>query len=308
MEIYYSFIAYCDHDLWVFWYEWCSPIEIVVQDDLPIYLDTHPTPTPPDNILVTAVPPDIAEKLWFDPDSIHGLESATCLYKRQVAYWTKYIDAGGYAIVGTDYVENRIFYAIREYVLKATSKRPELLEQMTPENNFAMHLLRVGTLENNTPRFRVNYPRPMCFDGGQCQVIVELDKRDGILSGTSMHILVHEFAHAINFAIDDIDAIDGSNPRFGARLKAAYNHARENGSWFGENTPAFKNQFEYWAAGVRWMHLKLTNPVFNLTFPAGTNIEYKGYLDTFKETDALLYELIDEWLPIEYLGDINQNW
>ena len=48
-----------------------------------------------------------------------------------LAYYTKYIDAGGIAIVGNHYVKDEQFYAAREVILLMTSKRPELREPLS---------------------------------------------------------------------------------------------------------------------------------------------------------------------------------
>jgi len=58
------------------------------------------------------------------------------------------------------------------------------------------------------------------------------------------NILIHEFAHTIHeMGLSRLD------PTFDLRLKAAYEHAKDQGLW--SNTYAITNRQEYWAEGVQ---------------------------------------------------------
>ena len=83
-----------------------------------------------DEVEVTGIPPELIEIYKVHPHAYN------CL-----TYYTKYIDAEGIAIVGSDWVRDEQFYAAREIVLLMTSKRPELREPLSLKTGFRIILL-----------------------------------------------------------------------------------------------------------------------------------------------------------------------
>ena len=73
------------------------------------------------------------------------------LIDAQREYYTKYIDAGGVAIIGHARVDDVHFYNAREVILTMTSKRPEIRERLTPHYKYAI----AGSTENNI----IKHPR-----------------------------------------------------------------------------------------------------------------------------------------------------
>ena len=71
------------------------------------------------------------------------LISQICFRREREAYYKKYISAGGIAIMGNRYIEDRFFYAARDIALGMTSKRPELRALLSPSREN-----RPGTTED----------------------------------------------------------------------------------------------------------------------------------------------------------------
>lgn len=268
---------------------------------------------------VTGIPPKLTEmyKAHFYADE--------CL-----AYYTKYIDAGGIAIVGNRYVRDEQFYAAREVILLMTSKRPELRQPLSLNNvdhGFEDRVCRVILINREEPidsEFRNEYSRkigawtvpenPYYYNGGlgweafdgpsavpnalpNYYIVVTTgwkwkprDEPESIYF--SVGVLVHEFAHALEFV-----SLPQLDPTFNERLFAAY----QAGCILPEttNTNRFKNAYgcrniwEYWAEHVKdWHRYKpqylehLFNPVL--------------YPD-----DQLILPLLEEWLPKIYLSPLN---
>ena len=294
--------------------------------------------------VVTEVPPEIKEIIWGrDVDALMAelkdvlddgfytnkdgrlvhdsanvapprLIRQICFRREQEAYYNKYISAGGIAIMGNRYIEDRFFYAARDIALGMTSKRPELRALLSPSREN-----RPGTTEDGfrnavsgrytisrefriilkhvyhsfalLPEVRLKttvapiYPQPSGI-GGFFATYAFVTVQDRYLQGVksiAMHaIFSHEFAHAIHYAIRLLD------PTFDDRLEAAYASAIENGSYFGDS-PRYsdlRNAREYWAGSASKWCGKF----------AGSTKEF--YHDKFREKDPLMYALLDEWLPL----------
>ena len=84
-----------------------------------------------------------------------------CLRREQEAYYTKYISAGGVAIIGNGYIPNNYFYVARDIVLGMTRKRPELREHLSPtrENRpgVSQHPIRHDDTGRTTPSPQIPY-------------------------------------------------------------------------------------------------------------------------------------------------------
>ena len=255
-----------------------------------------------------------------DPDGIYAdlLIHYICLRREQEAYYTKYISAGGVAIMGNGVVDDRFFYTARQIVLSMTQKRPELRPLLSPsrENRpgATQHSIRHDLTGRTTPspKYRmilvhlhqgsVAMPESRFQTGaifyhsgytigshGTYGRVVVQRTSDGRLFFANTFI--HEFAHAIHHAIEILDTT------FDARLKAAYAAAKENGSYFGEvgsANYALKNKSEYWAESARVWFNTLASPKREFT---------RG---RFREMDSRMYELLDEWFDLIYLGDVER--
>ena len=76
------------------------------------------------SIEITGVPPELQDLLWGESDEV--------LRAAQEAHYTKYIDAGGVAILGNSLVDDELFLFARAIVLEMTSKHPEIRERLSP--------------------------------------------------------------------------------------------------------------------------------------------------------------------------------
>ena len=263
-----------------------------------------------DEIEITGIPPEMQAYYESKPNA-----------EELLAYYTKYIDAGGVAIVGNRYVEDGQFYTAREIVLLMTSKHPELREQLTFRKEYSFRVVIVNTDEPVDSEFNSEYgisigantipERPNHWKRGfcaynLCMASVAWDavyppNRDGEIDMLLVTFL-HEFAHALHYAIEELD------PTFNDRLQAAYEHAKEphnpgeppNSIWNNGSDPddesfnrayALTNPQEYWADTVAsWFY----DP------PSFTDSVYKIF-----EYDALILPLVEEWLPKIYLRPLD---
>ena len=244
-----------------------------------------------------------------------SLISQICFRREREAYYKKYISAGGIAIMGNRFIEDRFFYAARDIALGMTSKRPELRALLSPSREN-----RPGTTEDGfwsavsglatiSPRFRMilvhphsggtmllpefhlgggGYPsflRPSGIGGffsTYAFAAVQDRYLQGVKSIAMYAIFSHEFAHAIHYAIRVLD------PTFDDRLEAAYADVMENGSYFGDSPKIsmLRNATEYWAGSATKWCGKF----------AGSTKEF--YHDKFRDQDPLMYALLEEWLPL----------
>ena len=144
--------------------------------------------------------------------------------------------------------------------------------------------------------------------GGCCKAMVSTVRGDI----TDYGVLMHEFGHAIHYAINDFhipgnpfhNEINKLDPTFQARLEAAYDVAKVNAvddpadaglsNKYYTGDYAMTNVKEYWAVGVAYWFEYLS-----LVYPEGDIYEGKRlYLDAFLKKDPLLYALLDEWFPL----------
>jgi len=225
-----------------------------------------------------------------------------CYRHARDAYYTKYINAGGIAIMGHRIIDDRFFYAARDIIFGMTQKRPELRElltpsrenrpnataidgmhdvtkQTTPSRKFFMVLVHESMSPTSIPEQQfgigaVRYTAYMRAGGaaGSNFAWAYIDSFGGE-NIDIYHIFAHECAHAIHYAIRLID------PTFDDRLKAAYAAAKENGSRFSSNL--YYGWVEYWAFSVTyWFHEMASSEVKH---------------NQFRETDPLMYALLSEW-------------
>ena len=273
---------------------------------------------------VTGLPEDLQTLFWGDPEAQTDAERE--YYAEYREYYTKYLDAGGVAIIGHDEVDDAHFYNAREVILTMTSKRPELRERLTPDYKHRVccataapklpSRFRMVLWEADTPRIP-EHPSVGPVNAGTCGVVC-----DAIVSSytkrlwSDYSVVVHEFAHAIHFAINDFDGsfalndfpvpdgVDKLDPMFQSRLEAAYAVAKANAvdeihpplGKYSLGEYAMKNVNEYWAVGVAYWFEHLSK-----VWPEGFDPELEGrlhYHDAFLAKDPLLYALLDEWFPL----------
>ncbi len=206
------------------------------------------------------IPNDVYELLWG-----HYTQAGSTAPRD---YYTKYIDAGGIAIVGGDLTEDALLQAARHIVLIMTSKLPGLREALS-----------IDTPGPGNQRFRLVVYDAFAYDaadlpelqgvqgatflGGHYTWPRAVGGMRSIKYGPSAHIIVHEFTHAIH---DTLVRHPHLFPGFDRRLRNEYERQLEHfrlreeagiplESDFGEPYPVcggqndyqFVNVLEYWA-------------------------------------------------------------
>lgn len=198
----------------------------------------------------------------------------------QKAFYTRYIDAGGIAIVGHDKVEDIYFMAARDIILMMTSKYPELRERLhSKHQRFYMVLVSekedfYDIPEMQTIRYIVE--RDFIPFNGFCTAntppelkVVHTYCLAHVHRGSQpLSIFVHEFAHALEAEME--------------RLKPGFKRKLEKANQEDLVDP-FNSPSEYWAYGAEmWF---------------GNGYEY------LSENTPLLVELLSEWFPkVRYLN------
>ena len=287
---------------------------------------------PPVGIEVTEVPPEIQTLLWGDAEALlrevidfrHPVAPVTdeqirfalewmipriCLIEAQKAYYKKYINAGGVAIIGHSSVDNTLFLMARDVVFQMTAKRPEFRELLSPANGHYQVLVDWHDKLREIPEFDAYeeaYPLPHCgtsnisgWHNTYCVSVVYppdfRNRRHSGVQGMIMETFVHEFAHAIH--LWGINALDKD---FQDRLQVAYARAIELGTWEGQY--AETNEREYWAEGVvMWFYHITDTPELHPYF--GEQLQTFPTHEAFAEHDPLLFELLSEWFhPVSFLG------
>ena len=282
-------------------------------------------PTAPlaDMLVVGPVPEDIKEILWGpDVDTLREeLKDAInrdahsgyldvqinriCLRREQERYYEKYISAGGIAIMGHGYIDDRIFYAARDLALGMTQKRPELRTLLSPSREdrprgthlyspsrkFRVILVERDMSPTSIPEVHrglgaVNYYGFRA--AGQAGPVYAWAYVRNALDPSNpirlYHFFSHEFAHAIGFAIGMLD------PTFDDRLQTAYLTAMENSVFTATRT---YSSDEYWAlAATEWFDAMVRDPVYH---------------NLFRKTDPLLYDLLAEWFDLIDLREVESR-
>ena len=137
-------------------------------------------------------------------------------------YYTKYIDAGGIAIVGSDLVDDGAFQRARHVALVMTSKVPGLRDALSYNQpggvsgdevpfRFVLIADNYEELPNLPENLNVDISATIWW-GGSCGTFMCRAKAD------YLGAIIHEMAHAINYAILKRNLV----PNFGERLEAAF--------------------------------------------------------------------------------------
>ena len=199
-------------------------------------------------------------------------------------FYTKFIDADGIAIVGSDNVEDRMLQAARHIVLIMTSKLPGLREALAPTNRFRLVIFNgiEGTTADlpdlaGNPQYAGLCGPPFCAAGMRPP-----EHRPG------GRIVVHEMAHAIHSAFIDYPHLF---PRFNERLISAYERQLED-------VPNAKDYVDYTDPNEYWAHFVASrwfDGMFEpLTLERNPNYEH---LEIFRERWDDVVNMADEVFP-----------
>lgn len=276
-------------------------------------------------------PPEIATLLWGSEEAeIKKLKALlknpdekqlehhdpTVLYVDRIAkiralkkFYTKYIDAGGIAIIGHHKIDDRFFHAGKHIILAMTSKRSELREALSPYdgNRFRMVLYDPAYCPEAAPDIDIAGYAPTGWAIGARFAVVPVQKNPDN-SIYIQRVFIHEFAHIIDNRIGRIRSEDVFEPQaldmtFQARLEAAYAASKVPPL----SQVQSRNVSEYWAEAVEEWFLRPDKVQDFATDPNGEIIPIT-WLDKIIENDPLLYALLDEWFPLVYLGSVDEEF
>lgn len=79
-----------------------------------------------------------------DAVAASALLDQICLIDAQRKHYTKYIDAGGIAVLGGQHIHDSYFYATEAFVKAMTAKQPELREALSPQHGFRIVFYNAG--------------------------------------------------------------------------------------------------------------------------------------------------------------------
>ena len=204
----------------------------------------------------------------------------------QKAFYTKYIDAGGIAIVANNKVEDVFLIAARDAILLMTSKYPELRERLLSKHRrFYMVLIKDSEDMMNMPENQLVIDDQLLGIGGLCSPNRDLRFVEYPTSGPCfaqifekrcppVFIFIHEVAPVLEIQMELL------KPGFLNRLDQAYEQmladvGREEALKFH----MLSNPSEYWAGGAEWW------------------FQGKGWREKLYEEHPLLAELLAEWFP-----------
>ena len=170
--------------------------------------------------VLSPIPDNVYEQLWGEWTKV-GLTTPR-------RYYTKYIDAGGIAIVGGDLAEDVWFQKARHIVLVMTSKLPGLREALSAnqpggvtgdEAPFRLIIVnsKLDSIENFPEHLNSNVDGIKDWLGG-CDAVT-----CWVGSSNFEGVVMHEMAHAIERAIYARDLL----PNFEERLRTAWEREQE---------------------------------------------------------------------------------
>ncbi len=305
---------------------------ILSSDD--IETDLEPT--------VQEIPQEIKELIWQDYEAlltkllelgIEDTEEAEELLTRiqtrqeQDLYYTKYVDAGGIAIIGAKTLTDEVMIEAQDIALAMTAKRPELRVQLSPETGFYFILTDIEYTRGNVktlpewnvwelilsrgPLVYINIGmclgidgRYICTSNAAKNVKIQSRPHDKTCSSywcnTNLYLkdwstFVHEMAHAIDHAARQID------PNFNSELQNAYQNAKQKELWDNGKVLsggyAMTNIREYWAvASEYWFFIQRATRYTTHHFPEGVEVPEQRRED-LKLRDPLIYALLEKWYP-----------
>ena len=230
---------------------------------------------------------------------------AETLKQLQEAFYNRYIDADGVAIVGNDFTPDHHFVIAKTVFLMMTTKRPELRDPM--RDTFYLTLvggpgMRGWPIIATVPEIEIwiNLNDPYTFSGliqssawypspltshERLHITIAIASQNHSRDNELMTTVVHELAHAFMLRIarhfDDDFWVGGVE----GKVVRAYENAKEKDLW-----PDFiltETPFEFFAELVeRWFH--------------GVGTHWSASFETYEEWEAhdpLTYELLNEWFP-----------
>lgn len=300
--------------------------------------------------IVSEIPEEIKELVWANYEAlvesllelgVEDTEQAEELLARirtrqeQEQYYTKYVDAGGIAIVGAKTLTNEVMLEAQDIALKMTEKRPLLRTYLAPETGFYFILTDIVDISKGGYYFPTVKELPewwvwelqfksslIHIKGAMCLEVTAEHNRfvctsyaakvakiqtrphgvycDNFWCDTDLFLqdwttFAHEMAHAVHYAARKIDS------KFQSKLETAYQNALKNELWDNgkviSGEYAMTNANEYWAVATEYW------------FFTHRSINYNGHeiperdREELKERDPLIYNLLAEWYPtIESLG------
>lgn len=269
---------------------------------------------------ITGIPPELVEMYKTELRVFYKHEYQKEAYEAQLAkylaYYTKYIDAGGIAIVGNRYVRDEQFYVAREVILQMTSKYPEMREPLSlkavrPDGS----RYRVIIVNVDEP-FESEWNTEFGIENGQSVPAIPEDPRFHGLGHATTHYCVsrmwwssqvsknnvrlnlgpfiHEFAHALHMQ----GGVHLIYPDFDERLRHAFqtdvvpSDSNPLGKSAHSNGYGGRNWLEYWA--------ELTKDWF-MDSPDKLTVFYKGVW----KYDQLMLPIIEDLFPKINLYPLN---
>ena len=210
----------------------------------------------------------------------------------QKAFYTKYINAEGIAIVANAGVTDAEMIDARTVLLTMTSKHPHLRDRLQMKHGFYMILLAQETWGWDIPEVLV--VAPLFEVANSCSISstgLWIDSEGywqkplgvygfcyaRLSQSDRFSTFVHEFAHALDREMELLD------PDFQARVRLA--HEQSNLPWAEQ-----LSWYEYWAVGVEYWF-------YNIGHDRGPFILHDKTYEEFFQREPLLAELLDKWFP-----------
>lgn len=260
---------------------------------------------------------------WNEQVIEKGLADAD-FHELQKAYYKKYIDAGGIAIVAPAHVQDAWLIAARDAILVMTLRYPELREDFLAKyRQFYMILIEHYTDFYDMPEAQLNSfvltpdPDMPLWVAGACSGYMGSIRGDhqrepyiGPSSGYCYastrrkhyptRIFIHEFAHALEGPMELV------KPGFSERVKDAYDQMiADVGSEEASQYHAGSNPSEFWATGVEyWFHGESGQKYVYDNFPMLAEIiaEVFPKVEYLEDTDWVQPDLGDGWVgPTEVI-------
>ena len=296
----------------------CDRIE---QPTEQILLHPHTAEEPITHTVQFQIPTWLQKILWEDEDrliqellnleinqreEIDRLIEAIRTRREQREDYTVFVDVEGMALIGTRGIGTRL-EEIANIMLTMTQKHPEIRKQLHYNTGFYFVIYSpVDFTTDQLPEWREAkkgygdsiyvVPPGFCYTGlSMCaspSKVYDYAENNAWWFKNSWGVAIHEFGHAMDWAISEIDS------SFASKLNEAYENAKDEGLWTYHLTSSpnswRNNPAEYWAEGIEAWFI-------------GKNETRIGWLDgakspplnkvTLPELDPLLYELLNEWLP-----------
>lgn len=220
---------------------------------------------------------EVRQLIFPDPETLDR-QSWIEMRQLQETFYTRYVESDGLYVIGSDNVTEDEFRIGIGILLTMTSKRPELRELISIpgskvfkeyplQQRWYFVIIGKGESYNSIPETHGLKPRRAA---GGCS-----NSWCAISSNWNWGGFVHEFGHAMNFAMREIDPFFDSK-----HVLPLYNQAMSEGKY--EGMYAAVNSNEYFAEAIKWWFLG-----------------HDGFetRQEILEYDPGLYELLAEWLP-----------